>query len=175
MPFWRCSIGILRRPSSAYVSGGGQTQSLFGTIAARSIRRFGTIFPTSVMVIALPSAAINLFDNVLFSTPASGSAKAVREQSRINQLWRRYSPSPATRGDYILPAFMSATRFSKAEVLAFSALPFARAASPTLSASSFLPAAQRMFVLADRFRNVSLTLIDWSTNFSASSQFLSLA
>src|SRR5215813_2907552 len=93
MPFWRCSTGILRRRSSAYGSGGGQTQSHFGTIAARSIRRSGTIFPTSVMVIALPSAAISLFDNVLFSTPGSGSAKAVREQSRINQLWRRYSPS----------------------------------------------------------------------------------
>lgn len=62
--------------------------------------------------------------------------------------------------DYILPAFMSATRFSKAEVLALSALPFAMAASPALRASSFLPAAQRMFVLAERFRNVSLTLID---------------
>src|SRR5882672_2176373 len=62
MLFWRCSTGILRRPSSAYVSGGGQTQSHFGTIAARSTRRFGTTFPTSVMAIVLRSAAISLFD-----------------------------------------------------------------------------------------------------------------
>src|SRR5215472_11172651 len=71
MPFWRCSTGILRRPSSAYVSGGGQTQSHSGTIVARSTRRFGTTFPTSVMVIALRSAAIGLFDDVLFSLPGS--------------------------------------------------------------------------------------------------------
>ena len=62
MPSWRCSTGILRRPSSVSVSGGGQTQSHFGTIAARSTRHFGTIIPTSVMVIALRSAAISLFE-----------------------------------------------------------------------------------------------------------------
>src|SRR5215469_13911476 len=62
MPSWRCSTGILRRLSSVYVSGGGQTQSHFGTIAARSIRRYGTTFLTSVMVIALRSAAISLFE-----------------------------------------------------------------------------------------------------------------
>src|SRR5215469_9410837 len=64
MPSWRCSTAILRRPSSACASGGGQIQSHFGTIAARSTRRFGTTFPTGVMVIALRFAAISRFDNI---------------------------------------------------------------------------------------------------------------
>src|SRR5713101_6447769 len=74
---------------------------------------------------------------------------------------------------YIFPAFISATRFSKAAVLALSALPLAIAASATVRASSFLPAPQRIFALAERLGNVSLTLMDWSINFSASSKFLS--
>src|SRR5215831_14392380 len=89
--------------------------------------------------------------------------------------WLPDSSLQRYRADYSLPSFMSVTRFSKAEVLTLSALPLAMAASATLRASCFLPAAQRMFAFAERLRNVSLTLIDWSTNFSASSQFLSAA
>src|SRR5262249_14440132 len=64
MPSWRCSTGILKRLSSACVSGDGQTQSHSGTIAARSTKRVRTTLPTSVMVIALPSAATGLFDSL---------------------------------------------------------------------------------------------------------------
>src|SRR5205085_9574255 len=64
------------------------------------------------------------------------------------------------RRAYIFPVFMSATRFSKLAVSTLSALPFAMAALPTVNASSFLPAAQRMFALVERLRNVSLILID---------------
>src|SRR5205809_5414496 len=69
---------------------------------------------------------------------------------------------------YILPAFMVATRFSNAAVSTLSALPLAMAASATVSASSFLPADQSIFALAERFRKVSFTLIDWSMNLKAS-------
>src|SRR5436305_499253 len=61
---------------------------------------------------------------------------------------------------YIFPAFMSATRFSKFAVSTLSALPLAMAALATVNASSFLPAAQRMFALVERLRKVSLIFID---------------
>src|ERR1043166_3644694 len=70
---------------------------------------------------------------------------------------------------YCFPAVRSATRFSKAAVLALSALPLAVAAAATAWASSFLPRSQRIFDFNERLPNVSLTLIDWSTYLSAAS------
>src|SRR5215467_3833286 len=113
MPFWRCSTGILRRPSSAYVSGGGQTQSHFGTIAARNTRRFGTTFPTSVMVIALPSAAISLFDNIgnrpqapeeqLLATSCWLLAASSEEQEQKQMQWQNLTTEDYL---YLLPCLM---------------------------------------------------------------------
>src|SRR5438105_10567763 len=108
-------------------------------------------------------------------SPARVNHSTIRSGRNIYQQTLAINISCLWHDYYILPAFKAATRFSKAAVSTLSVFPLAIAASATAIASSFLPAPQRMLALAERLGKVSLSLMDWSMNFSASSQFLSRA